>query len=146
MTAGEGEMQQNPYQAPNTAGVRPSDVVTPELRDAAKYQRWLNLIILSYIALIVVVAVVTAVVGESDVINLVLGLAYFALGLTSLVVVFSLAKALHDITGAVVCIALMFMPCVNLLTMVVLSSTATSRLKKAGIKVGLLGANSDQFD
>ncbi len=138
-------MQQNPYQAPSAIGVRPSGVVTPELRDAAKYQRWLNLIILSNIALIVFVAVVTTVLGESDVMNFVLGLVYMALGLTSLVVVFSLAKALHNTTGAVVCIALMFMPCINLLTMVALSSMATSRLKKAGIKVGLLGANPNQF-
>lgn len=62
----------------------------------------------------------------------------------SLVAAISLAKALHGTGVAIACAVFMFIPCVNLITLLVLSSGATNRLKDAGINVGFLGTSPDE--
>ncbi len=41
---------------------------------------------------------------------------------------------------------LLLIPCVGLIALLVLNSQATSELKKAGLRVGLLGADPGQFN
>jgi hypothetical protein len=52
-----------------------------------------------------------------------------------------LAKAL-GYTAIIYAIA-MIIPCINLLTLLVIISRATKALKEGGVKVGLLGASRD---
>lgn len=52
-----------------------------------------------------------------------------------------MANALYGRNWAIVCAVLMFVPVVNLFTILALSSGATGRLRKEGVKVGFLGAS-----
>lgn len=128
----------NPYQPPQadpSVGVPPND--RQKLRDIAKYQRNINLVILCYFG----AGVLTRILNEVLIGRIVVGL--FALGVVLAGAYFAvmMAKALHSTAVAVICGILLLVPCVGLLTLLVLNSQATSRLKQAGINVGLLGAD-----
>jgi hypothetical protein len=70
-----------------------------------------------------------------------------ALGVAQLVyqiaTIMKLAKALGF--SPILYAILMFIPCVSLLALLSVSGTATKRLQKAGIKVGLLGADPNSI-
>jgi hypothetical protein len=69
------------------------------------------------------------------------GLLALAIVITSLVGVWKISSALgSNIVMKIVAILFMFIPLVNLITLVLLSVRATKRLKDAGYTVGLLGA------
>ena len=55
--------------------------------------------------------------------------------------IWKIASALQIETGAkIFCMFLMFIPLVNLMTLLILNGKATRALRDAGIKVGLMGA------
>ena len=70
-------------------------------------------------------------------------LAAYVTMLLSIVSVYRLAKAL-GFTAILYAIA-MFIPCIGLLTLLVVVSRATSALKRAGIKVGFFGVSRDEL-
>jgi hypothetical protein len=74
---------------------------------------------------------------------------FFALGslvalIFSVIAVYRLAKAL-GYTAIIYAIA-MIIPCINLLTLLVVVSRATQCLKQGGVKVGLLGASKQTIE
>jgi hypothetical protein len=75
------------------------------------------------------------------VVSFVAGLLAFAMFVFSIVSAVKLTKALG--LSPILYVILMFIPCVSLITLLVLSGKATSRLQLAGVKVGLLGANPE---
>jgi hypothetical protein len=112
------------------------------LRNVARYQRNINLCILATLALVPL-----SMAGGSrgaDIVALLVGLAYFGIQITALAFVFLLARALYGTVLAVLLGLLMFAPCISLLVLLLISQRATSVLRKAGVKVGLLGANPNQ--
>ncbi|UQA58809.1 hypothetical protein [Polyangium aurulentum] len=130
----------NPYQPPasyDTAAPRAASGVET-LVQIATFQRHINLAILAYFG----AGVFARSAGQGGLFVLILsGLAALCALAFSLVNTLRLANVLHGSTWAVVCGVLMFVPGLNLVTLFVLSSNATSRLRNAGIKVGLLGAS-----
>jgi hypothetical protein len=58
-----------------------------------------------------------------------------------------LLRALGDgaLTQALVAL-LMVVPCVSLATLLIVNTSATRRLKTAGLQVGLMGVSQDQLD
>jgi predicted RNA-binding Zn-ribbon protein involved in translation (DUF1610 family) len=56
-----------------------------------------------------------------------------------------LASKLYGTGGAVLVFLLQFVPCVNLITLLVVSNKATNMLRDKGHQVGLLGADLSQF-
>jgi hypothetical protein len=64
--------------------------------------------------------------------------------LFSIVAVYRLAKAL-GFTAIIYAIAIII-PCINLITLLVVVSRATQRLKQGGVKVGLLGASKQTIE
>jgi hypothetical protein len=68
-------------------------------------------------------------------------LAAVATVIFSIITSLRIANALYGRNWSVVCAVLMFVPLVNLITLLALSSGATRRLRKEGIKVGFLGAD-----
>jgi hypothetical protein len=136
----------NPYQPPYDMGAPGAPVRSPadieHLRQVATYQRLINLAILADIIALVVLAVVPLPHALEQIIR---GLLFLVVGVVSLVAEFLLVRTLHSTVVAVVCGPLMFVPCVNLLTLLVFNQQATGRLQKAGYKVGLLGGNPDDI-
>jgi hypothetical protein len=72
----------------------------------------------------------------------VLSVALFLVGLASLAAAAWLAFCL-GVLAAILCVLLMMVPMLNIVTLIVMSRIATARLRKAGYRVGLLGADPD---
>lgn len=107
------------------------------LKKIATYQRLINIFILVNIVNYISFKFMP---GGLAVLSYLLSL---AVGLGSAVVAAMLAAAMWGVVAAVFTVPLMFVPCLNLITLLILNQTATSRLQKAGYKVGILGANPD---
>ena len=132
----------NPYQPPIDASSSPSPARAAqleELRAIARHQRAINLAILAQLALMVFAG------SFGTTLELVLKLAGIVVAIISLVAEVRLVKALHGLVVAILCAPLMFVPLVNLLTLLVFNSQATKRIREAGFKVGLLGGNPDEI-
>src|SRR5512145_1772037 len=112
------------------------------LRDVAKYQRNINLCILATIALITVTMLLGT--GGIDAARSVVVVLYYGVQFTALYYVFMLARALYGTGLAVLLGLLLFAPCVNLLVLLIVNQRATWLLRKAGVKVGLLGADPNR--
>jgi hypothetical protein len=131
----------NPYQSPqqpgssNFAGSGPRDY----LHQVAKYQR---LVILA-LGLNILFNIVAVGARTSDSVPLALVVLVVALGTVvfSMATMFMLANRLYGIGLAIVCTVLMLVPCLSLITLLVVNQKATNTLQASGIKVGLLGAD-----
>ena len=124
---------------------------TPEnVAGIAKYQRLVIYCILGQIGLFILNIVANAMAqsnpnvgGLFGLVLLVAGLALIGLMLFS---VFKLATSLGMGAGVAVLLAVLcFLPLISLIVLLVLSSKATTRLKAAGVPVGLLGADTSKL-
>jgi hypothetical protein len=131
----------NPY-APPTAPIEgPTlDPDRAKLRDIARHQRDINLMILAQFLLYV-----GAGLTRDFAPPFIVGLVALAIVALSLLATFRLASALYGTTMAIVYGILMFAPCIGLIVLLLLNQEATRRLRNAGFKVGLLGADPKQF-
>jgi hypothetical protein len=136
----------NPYQPPQAghgggSAARPG-VDLDRLRKIATYQRIINVAILAdFVAMSALGAVQLPLA-----LQLVVRVAVFAVvGVGSLVAEFLLVSVLHSTLVAILCAPLMFVPCLNLIVLLVFNQQATSCLRDAGFKVGLLGGNPDDI-
>lgn len=126
----------NPYQAPSAR----IDLVSESqarLVAVARYQRWLNLVMLGNIAIIIV----ALGVDDGGPPQASVGFVWMILTFAAIAAVFLLARAATNLVLALLCGFLMLVPCLNVLVMLVLSWKATGTLRKAGVRVGLLGAS-----
>jgi hypothetical protein len=135
-------MSNNPYAAPSAvvAEVMQDGVDRDRIRRIAGGQRMMVLAVLGQF----LASGVNAAVAVDSPIRLLAGLAAVACAVMAIVGAVRLTRALgsHIVTTILVAI-LMIVPLVNLITMLVLSMRATRALRKAGIRVGLLGAKVD---
>lgn len=134
----------NPYAPPGTYAPAPPQpgADLEGLRNIATYQRWINLAILAQIAAMVVLGVVPMPAALDTILRV---LVFLVVGVGSLVAEALLVNALHGRTAAILCAPLMFVPCVNLIALLLFNQQATGRLRKAGFKVGLLGGNPNDI-
>lgn len=77
-------------------------------------------------------------------VGLVAGMGGIVMIVIGAIFVYRLAKALGY--AAILYAVAMIIPCINLLTLLVLVSRATSALKQGGVKVGLLGVNRETLE
>jgi hypothetical protein len=129
-------------QAPGTDGLPPASPTGVDLvaiRRIATYQRILILAILAQLIGMAVFA------GMPPALQLLGKVIYVLIGIGSAVAAVLLANAVYGVIAAVVCAPLMFIPLVNLITLLVLNQGATSRVRKAGFKVGFLGARPEDI-
>jgi hypothetical protein len=131
----------NPYQSPQFAEpVSPQGepVDREKMRRVAKYQQWVLYALLANIVLNIM-AMSTRGVDPA------VGLALAALALVVVAItmfaVFRLTNELYNMVAAVCCAILMIVPCVSLLTLLIVNGRATTFLQQRGVKVGLMGAN-----
>ena len=133
----------NPYQPPQHASP-PSPSVPQADRDKlytiAKCQRTINLIVLAYFG----TGFASNQLGDAPGGRLIIGFVVLAVMVAGAVFAGRMANALWSTGAAVVCAILLLIPCVGLLTLLVLNSRATTRLRAAGFKVGLLGGDPEE--
>src|SRR5689334_5913293 len=117
----------NPYMPPGADGppqYSRSGVDLVALRKIATYQRFINLVILAQL-------IGMFCFGFMPVALQILGKVIFVvIGLGSSVACVLLANALYGVAAAIVCVPLMFIPCVNLITLLVFNQGATTRIKQ----------------
>ncbi|HJW75943.1 MAG TPA: hypothetical protein VJ787_09775, partial [Thermoleophilia bacterium] len=118
--------------------------VSPHVRAVASAQKLVLYAILLYIVVVLLRAALLSTGGATSgaattLADLSLLIALAALGM-ALVGVFRLASEFGYGTGArAVCLVLMFVPLVNLLTLLFLNRRAIMVVRAAGLRVGLLG-------
>ena len=132
----------NPYQTPQYAGgVSPlaADVDREKLRRVAKYQQWVIYAVLAN--LLVYLGAVALQIAGFEAIGQLMILLLLPIALFAMVAIALLANELYNVAVAVVCALLMLVPCISLITLLVVNGGATKYLQQRGVKVGFMGAN-----
>lgn len=135
----------NPYQSPQFAGqTAPSSGMDREkLRRVAKYQQRVINALAVYIAVYIVAMIAR---GHHNVaVSLVAALAVLSVVVFAMVAIFLLAKELYNVGIAILCTILMIVPCISLITLLIVNGKATSFLQQHGIKVGFMGTNPNNI-
>jgi hypothetical protein len=137
----------NPYQ-PSQFAPQPTPPFAPgmdreKLRRVAKYQQWVLYALLATIC--INITSFAARQADSLVVNLVVLVVALAIAIVSMVAIFLLANELYNAGIGVLCAILMIVPCIALLTLVIVNGKATSFLQQHGIKVGFMGANPNSI-
>jgi len=123
--------QANPYEAPK------AQVATQPFNDASidKIARGQRLVVYAFILYFVAMAL-------QSTLGLITGLVALAALVMALIGVFCLSSGMGHASGLkILWIVLMFVPLINLITLLRLNSSATKALRAAGYRVGLLGAS-----
>ncbi len=124
----------------NESAARSSEL--DSLRAVAKWQRAVIFALLANITM----NIVWMAMQEPG-----LGVTLLLLTLTLVVLViavssiFMLARELYDTGPAILCALLMFVPCISLITLLVVNQKATAYLQEHGVKVGFMGANPNSI-
>jgi len=133
----------NPYQSPQFAGQPSSPIATgmdrEKLRRVARYQQWVLYALLANIC----INIASIAVRQANEFMLSLGVLAVALAIiaVSMIAIFLLANELYNAGIGVLCAILMIVPCIQLITLLIVNGKATSFLQQNGIKVGFMGAN-----
>ena len=136
----------NPYQSPQFGGPVPPGgapgVDREKLRRVARYQQW---VIFAIVANLGINVASMAMRGQDPLLQL--GIVAVALVILVLVItaIGLLANELMGIGVAILCGFLMIVPCISLITLLVVNQKATTYLQQHGIKVGLVGANPNSI-
>jgi hypothetical protein len=112
----------------------PNTLNRDALRNVATYQKGILVCILFYIVLVVIQFLL-----PPD-LRLFLGIAAVVLSITATVFVFLLATQVYSTGLGVLLAILTLIPCIGLITLLIINNKATNVLRKHGVRVGLLGA------
>jgi len=112
----------------------------------ASDQRMINFVVLAYFAVSAVSSQVTQGPGGVALLQVIVGLVVLSVIGAGIVFAVRMASVLHGTGMAVLFAILLLIPCVGLIALLVLNSQATAVLKKAGLRVGLLGVEASQFN
>jgi hypothetical protein len=130
-------MSENPYQSPGTVS-RAVGVLSgkhEDLRSVAYYQKGILVCILIYVSAFILGVFLPP--GARPLVQIgVLGV-----GLAGTVFVFLLAMKVYGTALGIVLGILTLIPCVGLITLLIVNGKATSVLRANGCQVGLLGAD-----
>lgn len=131
----------NPYEAP-TGPTGPGSGGKEKVRAVAKAQR---LVLLSLLAGIGLNIASYAIGGLSPIIQF--AFLFLALAVIGFMVyaMYNLASQLNSTGIAILYAVLMIVPCVSLIMLLVVNQQATGFLTANGVKVGLMGADMNQF-
>jgi hypothetical protein len=113
-----------------------------KVRRVAKYQR----VVIFAIMANLVVNIVSLSARELPPLAA-LGLLFLILCVVAIAIaaVFLLSRELYSVGIAVLCAALMIVPCVSLITLLIVNQSATSFLQRNGVKVGFLGTDPNRI-
>ena len=134
---------QTPYQPPQEASALDVGGNLEPVRRVARYQRWVIFALLFNIGINVLSLVTTF--GQLPIpqaLILLLGLGGMVFAIVS---IFLLAKEISGAALGVICALLMIVPCISLITLLVINQKATSFLQSRGVRVGFFGTNPDSI-
>jgi len=133
----------NPYQSPQFASlVAAGEVDREKIRRVARYQQWVLYALLVNI-IFNVIAFTMGNQGQLVALAILAGaLAVIAFAMVS---IFLLANELLHPAVGVLCAILMIVPCVSLITLLIINGRATAYLQRHGVKVGFMGANPNSI-
>lgn len=132
-------MSQNPYSPPQSISPNATQIgpTREYLRRVATFQRFVLYALLANILGNIAAFFVPA--G-----NLFLQLAFLTVLLMivalTMVSIFTLANEVYNVGVGILCAILVIIPCIGLITLLVVNQKATSVLQANGVKVGLMGA------
>ena len=124
---------------PRPGGVPKGGGMKRDLRDVAVSQKGILVCILLQILLVVA----NFMVPQNS--RIFIAVTSLAIGVVQAVFVFRLAIRLYSVGLGVLCGILALIPCIGLLTLLVMNSKATTILRASGHKVGLLGVDLAEF-
>lgn len=143
----------NPYQPPYPGqapyyghGQPPPPHERERLKRIASDQRMINIVVLAYLGVSGMSSAAGNAGSAGGPLAVLIGLVALAVIVAGVVFAVRMASALHGTGIAILCAVLLLVPCVGLLVLLVLNSQATRELKKAGLRVGLLGVDSSQLN
>jgi predicted Zn finger-like uncharacterized protein len=114
-----------------------------DVRAVAWFQKAIILCILANLATIPIRVGLETMGGDAGLLGLIILLVYYlAVAITATVFVFMLAVKIYSSGVGVLLGILTLIPCIGLIVLLIINARATSILKKHGVRVGLLGANS----
>jgi hypothetical protein len=131
----------NPYESPQFA--EPTAVPggagdRARLRRVARYQKW---VLYALLANIIYNIVAYATQGQGLLVSLAVLVGAIAVIAFAMTAVFLLANELYSPAIGIVCAIVMIIPCISLITLLVINGKATEYLQQNGIKVGFMGVN-----
>jgi hypothetical protein len=132
----------NPYQPSQFAGQPTTpfaaSVDRDKLRRVAKYQQWVIYALLANIC----ANIASIAAGQADLaIRMGILVVALAIAVFAMVAIFLLANELYNAGIGVLCAVLMIVPCISLITLLVVNGKATGYLQQNGVKVGFMGVN-----
>lgn len=135
----------NPYQSPQPfqAGYPGGGEDREKMRSVARYQRLVMYALLANIGLNVISLSMQGGMRGAAGLGVALAILVAALAVIafSMTAMFLLANTLHNPIVGVLCAFLMLIPCVALITLLVINQHASNYLTDRGVKVGFLGAD-----
>lgn len=143
----------NPYQPPQSLASPSSYHSGPagedreRTRSVARYQRLVMYALLANLGLNIGAMVMQAATqGQGGiVVAFAILAAALAIAVFSIVAMFLLANTLHNPVVGVLCAILMVVPCLSLITLLIINQQATAFLKSRGVRVGFLGADPNSI-
>jgi hypothetical protein len=129
-----------PLQSPQALNYAPPPApARGDLREIAVRQKAIMFCILGYISCVVL----SFIVGPP--LNLIFGLLGLAVSVTAVVFVFMLSLAIYNTATGIILGLLTLIPLINLIVLLVINGKATNILRAHGIRVGLMGAATNEI-
>jgi hypothetical protein len=137
----------NPYQAPASSdlAVGVNSGKLEDLRSIARSQKGIMVAILAYFVGLITNGVLSAS-KDTEMVRVVIAVGVLAAVLFGIVCTFSLAIKVYSVGLGIFLGLLTFIPCLGLVSLVVVNQKATAVLKENGFSVGLMGANLADID
>ena len=133
-----------PYTTPKTTTPPPTpNSANDNIQHIAKLQRHVNYAFLGYLcAMIIPFGFSSFLESDSPVGVMLFGIFFMTIAIFGAVAVFRLSKAMSGVGVAIIAMFGMLIPLLGFFILLVINGSATKKLKKAGYKVGLLGAKA----
>ena len=132
-----------PYTPPKTTTPPPiPNSTNNNIQHIAKLQRYVNYAFLAYLCVIIISIGFSSFLKSDSPVGVLFFIFFMAVAIFGAVSVFRLAKAMSGVGVAIIAMLGMLIPVIGLIILLVINGSATKKLKQAGYKVGLLGAEA----
>ncbi|MEI6654184.1 MAG: hypothetical protein WCP45_05395 [Verrucomicrobiota bacterium] len=136
----------NPYKTPEfSSDTNNTSVSRDWLRSIGRSQRHVNLAFLLYLAVIPIAYGINSMGTGSTLAPMLLGIYILGVIIFGAVAIYRLTAILKGHIVAVIYMLGLLIPLLGLLLLLSINGRATKELRKAGIKVGLMGANVESI-
>jgi hypothetical protein len=129
----------NPYESPQFVGK--AIVAEPEREKMRRVANRQQFVLYALLANIVINVALIALGDQRGPAKLIVVILAISIVIATMIAAFMLATELYNVIIGVVCALLMPVPCIALLTLLIINGKATNYLQQRGVKVGFMGVN-----